>query len=162
MFLGCLFSKLFEQFHSFAHRSYKGENREIFKKIFLSKTTSPRALIFGMQHHLMVLYKRLKFDETSHECSLGDPLSSFKFIQMVPVHFTQGPQRGKQGNFRANFKNLLWNHKTQSFDIWYVASPNGPLWRLFKLCPLGQNGPDLRVINITQNYIGKPLNDISS
>ena len=28
-----------------------------------------------------------------------------------------------------------------SFDIWYVASPSGPLPRLFICCPWGQNWP---------------------
>ena len=36
---------------------------------------------------------------------------------------------------------LLKNHKAHSFDIWYVASSNGPLPSLFKLCPPGQNLP---------------------
>ena len=31
--------------------------------------------------------------------------------------------------------------KVQAFDIWYVASPSGPLSRLFKLLPLGQKWP---------------------
>ena len=31
--------------------------RENMKKIFLSETLSPRALIFGMQHHLVDLYQ---------------------------------------------------------------------------------------------------------
>ena len=41
-----------------------------------------------------------------------------------------------------HFKNLLvWNHKACDLDIWYVASPNGPLPSLYKLCPLGQKRP---------------------
>ena len=41
-----------------------------------------------------------------------------------------------------NFKNLLLqNHKAQSLDIWYVASSDGPVWKLFKLCPWGEMGP---------------------
>ena len=36
-------------------------------------------------------------------------------------------------------KNLLvWNHVALSLDILYVASPRGPLPRLFKLCPWGK------------------------
>ena len=40
------------------------------------------------------------------------------------------------------FENLLlWNHKPYSFHIWYVASSNGPLQKLFKLWPWGQYWP---------------------
>ena len=41
-----------------------------------------------------------------------------------------------------NFENLfLPNRKTYSSDIWYVASSGGPLSRLYKLLPQGQNWP---------------------
>ena len=40
-----------------------------------------------------------------------------------------------------NLKNLLWNHKGKSFDIWYVASPSEPLPILFKLSPWVQKWP---------------------
>ena len=36
---------------------YIGFNREKHEKIFLSETTRPRALIFGMKHHLVDLYQ---------------------------------------------------------------------------------------------------------
>ena len=36
---------------------YIGLYREKMKKIFLSKTIRPRALIFGMKHHLVNLYQ---------------------------------------------------------------------------------------------------------
>ena len=36
---------------------YIGLYREQHEKIFLSETTKPRALIFGMQHHLVDLYQ---------------------------------------------------------------------------------------------------------
>ena len=46
------------------------------------------------------------------------------------------------GTKKENFKNLLlWNLKAWSLDIWYVASPSGPLPSLFKWCPWGQNWP---------------------
>ena len=31
----------------------------------------------------------------------------------------------------------MWNYQAKSLDIWYVASPSGPLPSLFKLCPWG-------------------------
>ena len=36
---------------------YKGLYRENHEKIFLSETARPRALIFGMKHHLVDLYQ---------------------------------------------------------------------------------------------------------
>ena len=36
---------------------YTGLNREKHEKIFLSETIRPRALIFGMKHHLVVFYQ---------------------------------------------------------------------------------------------------------
>ena len=39
------------------HTVYIGLYREKHEKIFLSETTSPRALIFGMKHHLVNLYQ---------------------------------------------------------------------------------------------------------
>ena len=36
---------------------YIGLYRENGKKIFFSETTEPRALIFGMKHHLVNLYQ---------------------------------------------------------------------------------------------------------
>ena len=35
------------------HRLYIGLNRENHEKIFLSETTRPRTMIFGMLHHLV-------------------------------------------------------------------------------------------------------------
>ena len=62
--------------------------------------------------------------------------------------------RGQKKGFQNTiFKNLLvWNYKAQSFHIWYIASSRGPLPKLFKLCPWGQN--------FTLNYIRKSSNDI--
>ena len=42
--------------------------------------------------------------------------------------------------YRETWKNLLvWNHKTQNLDIWYVAPRSGPLTScFFKLYPWGQ------------------------
>ena len=44
--------------------------------------------------------------------------------------------------YRENLKNrLVWKQKAQAFDIWYIAIPNGPLPRLFKLLPWGEKWP---------------------
>jgi len=61
------------------------------------------------------------------------------------------------------FKNLLvLNYKAQSFHIWYISSSRGPLPKLFKLCPCGQNWPRPGGHNFTLNYIKKNSNDIFS
>ena len=39
------------------HMFYIGLNRGKHEKLFLSETTRPRALIFGMKHHLVNLYQ---------------------------------------------------------------------------------------------------------
>ena len=39
------------------HTLYIGLYRENYEKIFLSETIRPRALIFGMKHHLVDLYQ---------------------------------------------------------------------------------------------------------
>ena len=53
------------------------------------------------------------------------------------LHKSRGQKIGFQN---AIFKNLLVrNYKAQSFHIWYLASSKGPLPKLFKLCPWGQN-----------------------
>ena len=49
------------------------------------------------------------------------------------------------------------NHKSLSLDIWYVASPSGPLPSLFKLCPWGQKRPCPGVTCLTLAYIGKNM-----
>jgi len=65
----------------------------------------------------------------------------------------------------AIFQNLLvWNYKAQSFHIWYIyiASSRGPLPKLFKLCPWGQNWPCPGGHNFTLNYIRKISYDFLS
>ena len=59
----------------------------------------------------------------------------------------------KKGLQNAILKNLVWNYKTQSFHIWYIASSRGPLPKLFKLCPWGQNWPSPGGHNFTLNYM---------
>ena len=39
------------------HRFYIGLYMEKNEKIFLSETTRPKALVFGMKHHLVDLYQ---------------------------------------------------------------------------------------------------------
>ena len=66
---------------------------------------------------------------------------------MVPFHYCSKkwiPCRTlvSMATERKNLKNLLdKNHSAESLDIWCVALPNGPLPRLLKLCPWGQNWP---------------------
>jgi len=54
------------------------------------------------------------------------------------------------------------NYKALSFHIWYIASSRGPLPKLFKLCPWGQNWLRPGGHNFTLNYIKKSSNDIFS
>jgi len=70
--------------------------------------------------------------------------------------------RGQKISFQNTiFKNLLvWNYMAQSFHIWYKASSKGPLPKLFKLCPCGQNWPRPLGHNFTLNHIRTTLNDI--
>jgi len=82
-----------------------------------------------------------------------------KILQMVPVGCINR-SRGQKIVFQnAIFKNLLWNCKAQSIHIWNIASSRGPLQRLFKLCPWGQNWLHPEGHNFTLNYIRKTSND---
>ena len=66
--------------------------------------------------------------------------SSTKVVQTVPVYSISRSRGQKIGFQNAIFKNLLvLNYKAQNFHIWYIALSRGPLPRLFKLCPWGQN-----------------------
>jgi len=68
--------------------------------------------------------------------------SSIKVVQPVPVGCINRSRGKKIGFQNAIFKKfLVLNHKAQSFYIWYIASSRGPLSKLFKLCPWGQNWP---------------------
>ena len=65
--------------------------------------------------------------------------------------------------FHLYFKNRLdGNYKAQSFHIWYITSSRGPLPKLLKLCPWGQNWPRPGGHNFTLNYIRKTSNDFLS
>ena len=107
-------------------------NREKHGKIFLSESIRSRALIFGMQHHLVDLYQI---------CSNYAPGAK------MALHLGPGAKNGPASKSHVlhrliqgePWKNLLfWNHKVKSHDIWYVASPGKPLRSLFKLYPWGQ------------------------
>ena len=68
--------------------------------------------------------------------------SSTKVVQTVSVGCISRSRGQNTGFQNAIFKNLLvWNFKAQSFYIWYIALSRGPLPKLFKLCPWGQNWP---------------------
>jgi len=89
--------------------------------------------------------------------------SPTEIVQMVLIGCISRSWGQKIGFQNAIFKNLLvWNYKAQSFHIWYIASSRGPLPKLFKLCPLGQNWPLPGGHNFTSNYIRKSLKDIFS
>jgi len=89
--------------------------------------------------------------------------SPIKVVQTVPVGCINR-SRGQKISFQnAIFKNLLVrNYMAQSFHIWYIASSRGPLPKLFKLCPWGQNWPRPGGHNFTLNYVRKTSNDIFS
>jgi len=89
--------------------------------------------------------------------------SPIKVVQTVPVGCISKSQGQKIGFQNAIFQNLLVrNYKAQSFHIWYLASSRGPVPKLFKLCPWGQNWPRPGGHNFTLNYIRKTSNDIFS
>jgi len=89
--------------------------------------------------------------------------SPIKVVQTVPVGCISR-SRGQKIVFQNTiFKTLLVrNYKAQRFHIWYIASFRGPLPKLFKLCPLGQNWPRPWGHNFALNYIRKTSNDIFS
>jgi len=89
-------------------------------------------------------------------------------VQMVLIG-CMSRSRGQKICFQNEiFKNLLvWNYKAQSFHIWYIASSTGPLPKLFKLSPWGQNWPRPfwprpGVHNFTLNYKRKTANNFLS
>jgi len=86
-----------------------------------------------------------------------------KIVQMVLIGCISRSWGQKIGFQDAIFKNLfLRNYKAQCFHIWYIASSRGPLPKLFKLCPWGQNWPRHGGHTFTLNYIRKSSNDIFS
>ena len=88
------------------------------KKIFFSETTRPRAFIFWQLQCIVVF------------CI--NPLPT------VPL----GPYGPRPGGVMGKIlKNLLRNHKTQSFHILCVAMYSGPLYKSCQPCPWGPYGP---------------------
>ena len=89
--------------------------------------------------------------------------SPTEIVQMVLIGCISRSRGQKKGFQNAIFKNLLvWSYKAQGFHIWYIAYSSGPVPKLFKLCPLGQNWPRPRGHNFTLNYIRKRRNDFFS
>jgi len=79
--------------------------------------------------------------------------SPTKIVQIVLIGCICRSRGQKTGFQNATFKNLLVrNYKAQSFHIWYIASSRGPLRKLFKLRPWGQNWPRPVGHNFTLNY----------
>jgi len=86
-----------------------------------------------------------------------------EIVQMVLIGCISRSRGQNIGFQNAIFNKLLvWNYEAQSFNIWYIASSRGPLPKLFKLCPLGQNWPRPGGHNLTLNYIRKSWNDFFS
>jgi len=84
-------------------------------------------------------------------------------VQMVLIGCISRSRGQKIGFQNAIFKNLFdLNYKAQGFHIWYIASSEGPLPKLFKLCPWSQNWPCPGGHNFTLNYIRKTANDFFS
>ena len=95
---------------------------EIIKRTFLSETTMPSTLIFGLQHHLV---------------------PSTNFIQFGAQGLLSGPtcELTRSLTIRIYWENLMSNitrHRA-GIGICYVASPSIPLLSLFTLLPLYQN-----------------------
>jgi len=82
--------------------------------------------------------------------------SSTKVVQVGYISRSRGQKISLQN---AIFKNLVGNCKAQSFYTWYIASSRGPIPKLFKLCPWGQNWPRPGGHNFTLNYIRKTSNN---
>ena len=55
-------------------------------------------------------------------------------------------------------KNLLTNHKVQSFQILYVAMYSGSLYKSYQPCPYGQKWPRPRVLYLPITYNFHPEN----
>jgi len=87
-------------------------------------------------------------------------IAQMVLIGCISMSLSRGQKIGFQN---AIYKNLLvWNYRAQSFHIWYIASSRGPLLKLFKLCPLGQNWPRPGGHDFILNYIRKTSNDFFS
>ena len=84
-------------------------------------------------------------------------------VQIVPVGCISRSRGKKKGFQNAILKNILvWNYIAQSFHIWYIASSKGPLPKLLKLSPCGNNWLCPGSHNFTLIYIRKTANDFFS
>ena len=111
---------------SVLYRVTKNVYREILK-IFLSKATGPRALIFCLQHHLVILYKGAPlWPLTCFSVSDQWPSSSglVCFVLLVYFHicsiFLQA-QSFKNGHFGLLFNNKIW------LLVYWRVTPPSPL-----------------------------------
>ena len=87
--------------------------------------------------------------------------SPTKIVQMVLIGCISKSPGQKVGFQNAIFKNLSETTRL-ALHIWYIASSRGPLPKLFKLCPWGQNRPRLGGHNFTLSFIRISSNDIYS
>ena len=89
--------------------------------------------------------------------------TSTKVVQIIALGSKNGPVPGSlvlHRPIQGKTKNLLvWKQKARAFDIWYIASPSGPLPRLFKLLPWGQKwlhpGADIFYIDLYRENLQK-------
>ena len=59
------------------------------------------------------------------------------------------------GSYRENMKkDSCLKPSAKSLDIWFVASPNGPIPNLFKLCSWVQNWPRQAFTYFTYKPVG--------
>jgi len=122
-----------------------------------------RALSAVRQHFYLNIFSSVTAHFLLNFTEIIPVWSSTKVVQTVPVGCLSN-SRSKKNRFQnAIFKNLLvWNYKSQSCHIWYIASYKCPLPKLFKLCPNGQDWPRPWDHNFTLNYIRKTSNDFLS
>ena len=86
--------------------------------------------------------------------------TSTKFVHMMPLGsklaLPRGDRKSELRNKEANLQNS--SLKLESIEIWYVASPWGPLPSLFITCPWGQNwsrpgGHKLNIGTQNENFV---------
>ena len=132
-----------------------------------SKLTPPRGSQFYIELYKEIFKRHLLLNRLMviwpNSTGMVPGWSPTKIVQMVLIGCLCRSRGQKIGFQNATFKILfVWNYKAQSFYIWYIASSRGPLPKLFKLCPWGQNWPRPGGHNFTLNYIRKSSNDIFS
>ena len=115
----------------------------------------------NFKNHLVWNQKAWSLD-IWYVASTSGPLSSlFKLYPWGQKWSRPGGHIFYIGLYREMWKNLLvWNHKALCLDIWYVASPSGPLPSLFKLCPWGEKWSRPGVM-FYMAYIGRYMKKFS-